>query len=65
MHTRRQIARVPRPCNSNLRARKVAVASGATLAGTENCNTKLLVMLTVVEACFDGSATLRAVSVTV
>src|SRR4029077_13847992 len=35
----------------------------ATLAGAESCREKLLVMVTAAEACFDGSATLWAVTV--
>jgi hypothetical protein len=41
----------------------VAVPLGGTLEGADNCNEKLLVMATAVETCFDGSATLCAVSV--
>ena len=37
----------------------------ATLEGAESCREKLLVMATAAEACFDGSATLCAVTVTV
>ena len=37
----------------------------ATLVGAESCKEKLLVMVTVAEACLEGSATLCAVSVTV
>jgi hypothetical protein len=36
----------------------------ATLGGAESCSEKLLVMVTAAEACFAGSATLCAVSVT-
>jgi hypothetical protein len=42
----------------------VAVPLAGTLEGAESCNEKLLVMATVAEACFEGSATLCAVSVT-
>ena len=42
-----------------------AVALGTTFVGAVNCNEKLLVMVTVVEACLDGSAMLWALSVTV
>ncbi len=41
----------------------VAVAPAGMLDGAESCNEKLLVMATVVETCFEGSATLCAVSV--
>jgi hypothetical protein len=42
----------------------VAVPLAGTLKGAESCNKKLLVMATVAETCFEGSATLCAVSVT-
>jgi hypothetical protein len=42
-----------------------AVAPAGTLDGAESCNEKLLVMATAVETCFEGSATLCAVSVAV
>src|SRR4029077_1187416 len=35
-----------------------------TLEGEESCREKVLVMVTVAKACFDGSATLCAVTVT-
>jgi hypothetical protein len=38
-------------------------APGVTLEGAESCNEKLLVMATTAEICFEGSATLCAVSV--
>jgi hypothetical protein len=41
----------------------VAVPAAGTLDGAESCNEKLLVMDTTVETCFEGSATLCAVSV--
>jgi len=41
----------------------VAVAATGTLEGAEICNEKLLVMDTTPETCFEGSATLCAVSV--
>ena len=41
----------------------VAVPLVGTLEGADNCNEKLLVMATTVETCFEGSATLCAVSV--
>lgn len=41
----------------------VAVPPAGTLDGAESCNEKLLVMDTGVEICFEGSATLCAVSV--
>lgn len=43
----------------------VAVAPAATLDGAESCNEKLLVMVSAAEICFEGSATLCAVKVTV
>jgi hypothetical protein len=42
----------------------VAVPLTGTLEGAESCNEKLLAMATVAEPCFEGSATLCAVSVT-
>jgi hypothetical protein len=42
----------------------VAVAPAGTLDGAESCKEKLLVMATVAEICFEGSATLCAVNVT-
>ena len=42
----------------------VAVAPTGTLIGADNCSEKLLVMVTAAETCFEGSATLCAVSVT-
>jgi hypothetical protein len=42
----------------------VAVPFTGTLDGAESCNEKLLVMATAAETCFEGSATLCAVSVT-
>jgi hypothetical protein len=41
----------------------VAVLPAGTLEGAESCNEKLLVMATAAEICFEGSATLCAVSV--
>ncbi len=41
----------------------VAVPPAGTLEGAESCNEKLLVMATAAEICFEGSATLCAVSV--
>ena len=41
----------------------VAVAPAGTLDGAESCREKLLVMTTTAEICFEGSATLCAVSV--
>jgi len=41
----------------------VAVPPAGTPEGAEICNEKLLVMATAVETCFEGSATLCAVSV--
>jgi hypothetical protein len=41
----------------------VAVPAAGTLAGAESCKEKLLVMATAAEICFEGSATLCAVSV--
>jgi len=41
----------------------VAVPPAGTLDGAESCNEKLLVMATAAEICFEGSATLCAVSV--
>lgn len=41
----------------------VAVPLTGTLDGAESCNEKLLVMATAAEICFEGSATLCAVSV--
>jgi hypothetical protein len=38
----------------------VAVDEAATVAGTESCNKKLLVMVTAADACLELSATLRA-----
>lgn len=43
----------------------VALAPAGTLDGAESCNAKLLVIVTAAEICFEGSATLCAVSVTV
>ena len=40
-----------------------AVPPAGTLDGAESCNEKLLVMATAAEICFEGSATLCAVSV--
>lgn len=45
-------------------ATSVAVPLTGTLDGTESCNEKLLVMDTAAETCFEGSATLCAVNVT-
>ena len=42
----------------------VAVAPTGKLDGTESCNEKLLVIVSAAEACFEGSATLCAVNVT-
>ena len=42
----------------------VALAPARTLGGAERCNAKLLVMVTDSETCFEGSATLCAVRVT-
>jgi hypothetical protein len=42
----------------------VDVAPAGTLGGAESCKEKLLVIATVADACFEGSATLCAVSVT-
>lgn len=44
-------------------ATSVAVAPAATPDGAVSCREKLLVMATVTEVCFEGSATLCAVSV--
>jgi hypothetical protein len=44
-------------------ARMVAVPPAGTLDGAESCDEKLLVMPTTAEICFEGSATLCAVSV--
>jgi len=41
----------------------VAVPPAGTLDGAESCSEKLLVMVTAAEICFEGSATLCAVSV--
>ncbi len=41
----------------------VAVPPAGTLEGADSCNEKLLVMATAAEICFEGSATLCAVSV--
>jgi hypothetical protein len=41
----------------------VAVPPVGTLDGAESCNEKVLVMATAAEICFEGSATLCAVSV--
>ena len=41
----------------------VAVAPAGTLEGAESCREKLLVMATAAEICFEGSATLCAVSI--
>jgi hypothetical protein len=41
-----------------------ALTPAGTLEGAESCNAKLLVMVTAAEICFEGSATLCAVSVT-
>jgi hypothetical protein len=41
----------------------VAAPPAGTLDGAESCNEKLLVMATAAEICFEGSATLCAVSV--
>ena len=41
----------------------VAVPPAGTLDGAESCTEKLLVMTTAAEICFEGSATLCAVSV--
>jgi hypothetical protein len=41
----------------------VADAPAGTLAGAESCKEKLLVMATAADICFEGSATLCAVSV--
>ena len=41
-----------------------AVAEVDTAAGADNCSVKLLVMLTLTLACFEGSATLCAVTFT-
>jgi len=41
----------------------VVVPPASTLDGAESCNEKLLVMATTMEICFEGSATLCAVSV--
>jgi hypothetical protein len=41
----------------------VAVPPAGTLDGAESCKEKLLVMVTAAEICFEGSATLCAVSV--
>ena len=43
----------------------VADPPAGTLDGAESCNEKLLVMATAAEICFEGSATLCAVSVAV
>jgi hypothetical protein len=42
----------------------VALVPAGTPDGAESCNAKLLVMVTAAEICFEGSATLCAVSVT-
>ncbi len=44
-------------------ATMVAVAPAGTLDGAASCNEKLLVMTNAAEICFEGSATLCAVSV--
>jgi hypothetical protein len=41
-----------------------AVAPTGKLDGAESCNEKLLVIVSAAEACFEGSATLCAVKVT-
>jgi len=41
-----------------------AVAPTGTLDGGESCNEKLLVIVSAAETCFEGSATLCAVNVT-
>src|SRR5258707_3233502 len=46
-------------------ATMVAEPPDPTLVGAESCNEKLLVIGTVAEVCFEGSATLCAVIVTV
>lgn len=43
----------------------VAVPPTGTLEGAESCSEKLLVMDTTAEICFEGSATLCAVSVAI
>jgi hypothetical protein len=43
-------------------AKIVAETSAGTLCGAINCSEKLLVMATATEVCFEGSATLCAVS---
>ena len=43
----------------------VALVPAGTLDGALSCNVKVLVMLTVAETCFEGSATLCAVTVAV
>jgi len=53
------------PCTGVSVATIVAEPPAGKLAGALICNVKLLVMLTVVEACFVESATLVAVIVTV
>lgn len=45
-------------------ATMVALVAAGMLDGAESCSEKLLVMVIVTEICFDGSATLCAVSVT-
>src|SRR6266851_8488391 len=45
-------------------ATMVAEPPDPTLAGTESCNEKLLVIVTAAEVCFVGSATLCAVILT-
>lgn len=42
----------------------VAVAPTGTLDGAESCSEKLLVIVRAAETCFEGSATLCAVNVT-
>jgi hypothetical protein len=45
-------------------ATTAAAPPAGTPAGAVSCNVKLLVMVMVAEACFEGSATLCAVTVT-
>jgi hypothetical protein len=50
------------PGTGTIVATMVAVVPAGTLDGAESCNEKVLVMATTAEICFEGSATLFAVS---
>ena len=53
------------PATGVIVARIVAVPPAGTPCGAATCNAKLLVMFMAAETCFEGSATLCAVSVAV